>query len=136
MKKLLTIFGFLSILSSVSARADLPFQETIIKGNMLYITGQVSLDKNFESVKDDVKSQTRRTLDIIKKHVQQSPGFTLKDLVACTIQLSDLKYSKEMNDGYQEFFKENKVNFPTRTVIGGVQIYDNLDVEITCTAQR
>ena len=113
-----------------SQRAYVPgksVSQVTIKGNMVFISGQISFDPiTGQYINDDMASQTRRVLTNIQALLEDL-GLTLDDVMACNISIASMADFKAMDEVYASFFG-TQCPPARKTVVAG--IWDNLRVEI------
>lgn len=110
--------------------ADVVSQVTV-KGNMAFISGQISYDvETGEYINDDMESQTRRVLTNLKALVTDL-GLTLDDIMFCNISISSMADLDVMNKVYVEFFG-TECPPARKTVVAG--IWDDLRIEVAAIA--
>jgi 2-iminobutanoate/2-iminopropanoate deaminase len=108
-----------------------PIAQAIRFGNMLFVSGQGSLDPATGAVvKGDIAVQTRRTLDNLLS-ILEAAGATAKNIVNMRVILRDVADFPRFNETFREYFGGEKV---TRTCFGGVPHRAGIDVEIDCVA--
>jgi len=102
-------------------------------GQVVYLKGQVALDEQGRVVgKDDMRAQTRRTLENIRT-VLASIGGTMQDIVSLTHYVTDIDAFMTTGDIRRLFFVEP---YPVTTTVQVVRLYHpDLLVEITATAE-
>ncbi|MHA1304161.1 MAG: RidA family protein [Candidatus Heimdallarchaeaceae archaeon] len=110
-----------------------PYSQAIHAGNFLFISGQIPVDiDSGEIVYGDVPKATRLILQSIKAILEEA-GFTLEDVVRCTVFLKDMDKFSEMNDVYAEFFTNNP---PARAAVQVAKLPKDVDVEISAIAYK
>ena len=112
-------------------KSDLPFPfaKATEVNNVLYLSGQVSMDNTGKPIYGNINQQTEIIMVNLQKTLQEL-GSSLDQVFKVTVWLSDMSYFQNFNQTYQKFFKEN---FPARSVIAS-QLAFNLDVEIELQA--
>jgi len=110
----------------------LPFSDGVVVGNTLYVAGQQGTDANGKLREGGIVPETQATLENIEKTVKAA-GFQLKDIVAVTVYLADIKDFAEMNKVYKSFMPDPK---PARTTIQAAALVNNARVEITVVAAK
>ena len=102
-------------------------------GQVVYLKGQVSLDRSGEVVgRGDMRVQTRKTLENIKTVLGSVDG-TMADVVSLTHYVTDIDRFMQTGDVRREFFSEP---YPVTTTVQVVRLYDpDLMVEITAVAE-
>lgn len=94
--------------SNEIAKAIGPYSHSVMaEGKFIFISGQIALDKDGNMVGADVKSQTIKSLDNLKKVVENAGG-SVESIVKTTVLMKDLSHFIEMNTIYAEFFGESK----------------------------
>ena len=108
-----------------------PLAQAIRYGNMLFLSGQGSLDPSTgEVVPGDIEAQTRQTLDNLMITLEAA-GATSKNIVNMRVILRDVAEFPRFNETFREYFAGEKV---TRTCFGGVLHRAGIDIEIDCVA--
>ena len=108
-----------------------PLAQAIRYGNMLFLSGQGSLDPSTgQVVPGDIEAQTRQTLDNLMITLEAA-GATSKNIVNMRVILRDVADFPRFNETFREYFAGEKV---TRTCFGGVLHRVGIDIEIDCVA--
>jgi 2-iminobutanoate/2-iminopropanoate deaminase len=108
-----------------------PLAQAIRFGNMLFVSGQGSLDPaSGQVVPGDIVVQTRQTLDNIMS-VLAAADATAENIVNMRVILRNVADFPRFNDTFREYFADEKV---TRTCFGGVLHRAGTDIEIDCVA--
>jgi 2-iminobutanoate/2-iminopropanoate deaminase len=110
-----------------------PYSQGIKAGNMLFVSGQGSIDpKTGKMLGEDIETQTRQTMQNIKAIVEAS-GFSMSDLVKVSIYLKNASDFQKMNEIYRTFFSQNP---PTRTTVQTGFVNPSMLIEIDAIAYR
>lgn len=121
------------IIKSESApKAIGPYSQAILAGNTLYVSGQLPIDSKTGEVILDVSKATTLCLTHIASILKEA-GFEKKDIVKCTVLLTDLSNFSIMNEAYQNFFQEIK---PARIAFEVSRLPKDVSVEIDCIAVK
>ncbi len=81
-----------------------PYEQAILAGNTLYVSGQIPLNPTTGTlVSDSFSSATKQVMENIGAILQEA-GMTYDDIVRCTIFVSDLSHFAEVNEMYGTFF--------------------------------
>src|SRR5689334_21879462 len=84
-----------------------PYSQAVQAGNMLFISGQIAIDRSTNAlVTDNIESETRlvmANLDAILK----AAGMDFSNVVKSTIFLTDMGNFPKVNTIYGEFFPSN-----------------------------
>jgi len=108
-----------------------PLAQAIRFGNMLFVSGQGSLDPaTGVVVPGDIVVQTRQTLDNLMI-ILEAAGATAKNIVNMRVILRDAADFPRFNETFRAYFDGEKV---TRTCFGGLPHRAGIDVEIDCVA--
>ncbi len=110
-----------------------PYSQAIIEGELLFLAGQGPLDPaTGEEKLDDIRSQTRRTLDNIKA-ILEAAGSSMDKVIRCNVYLKDIGDFAAMNEVYAAAFTRP---YPARTTIQAGALPGGISVEIECVARR
>jgi 2-iminobutanoate/2-iminopropanoate deaminase len=102
-------------------------------GTIVWISGQVSQDKDGKVVhKGNFSGQARQALANLKAMVEAAGG-TIQDIVKVNTYLTDLRYREELARIRAEFFPDGKL--PASTLVGVAGLADpDMLVEIEAVA--
>ena len=103
-----------------------PYSQAVYSNNMIFLSGQLPIDKETGTMSDNVSDQTRQSL-INAKAIVESAGATMRDVVKTTVFLSDMNNFASMNEVYKEFFTEN---YPARSAVEVARLPKDALVEI------
>ena len=110
-----------------------PYSQGIKAGNMLFVSGQGSIDpKTGKMLGEDIETQTRQSMQNIKAVVEAS-GFSMSDLVKVSIYLKSATDFQKMNEIYKTYFSQNP---PTRTTVQAGFVNPTMLIEIDAVAYR
>jgi 2-iminobutanoate/2-iminopropanoate deaminase len=91
-----------------------PYSQAIKAGNVIYTSGQVSLDpKTGELVTGDFNAQARRVFENLKA-VLRAGGADFRHVAKANVFLTDLANFQALNAIYAEYFGDHK---PARTTV-------------------
>lgn len=122
------------ITSSSAPKAIGSYNQAILSGGTLYVSGQIALNlQTGELVGSDVKAQTLQCLANINAILQEA-GFNKDDVVRAVIYLTDINDFAVCNDVYGSFFAETAA--PARTTVAVNALPKNAKVEIEVTAAK
>jgi reactive intermediate/imine deaminase len=109
----------------------LPFSEAVKVGDTLYLSGQIGIAPGtMKLVPGGIAEQTQQAMTNIKTTLVAN-GYTMGDLVKCTVMLSDMAKWAEFNDVYKTFFAGH---YPARSAMGANGLALGALVEIDCIA--
>ena len=109
-----------------------PYNQGILKGNTLYISGQIAL--NAETMKlnnGSINDETHQVM-INLKNILEEAGMSFNNVVKSSIFLSDMSLFKEVNEIYGSYL--NTGNEPARETIAVKTLPMNVNVEISMIA--
>ncbi|MCD6321929.1 MAG: RidA family protein [Clostridiales bacterium] len=116
-----------SIVSTKNAPGAIgPYSQAVSADNMLFLSGQLPIDKDSGLMPETIKEQTRQSLSNAGAIIE-SAGATMRDVVKTTVFLSDMSNFGEMNEVYKEFFAEN---YPARSAVEVARLPKDALVEI------
>lgn len=111
-----------------------PYSTTYRVGEMLYLSGQGSIDPSSgEVIPGDIGQQTRNTLANVEA-LLHAHGFTVEDLAQVTCYLTDIDQWQAMNEAYSEYLGARAR--AVRTAVEVSRLPFGLALEMTCIAHR
>ncbi|RLG85684.1 MAG: deaminase [Thermoprotei archaeon] len=103
-----------AIFTNKAPRPVGPYSQAIKIDKWLFISGQVPIDPlTGQRVEGDFKLKVKRVLENVKAIVEEAGG-KLDNVVKVTVFLSDINKFQELNEVYEEYFKDTA---PARSVI-------------------
>jgi len=112
---------------------DLPFSEAVRVGDTLYLSGQVGTRPGTDDlVPGGLEAEARQTLSNIRATLEVH-GYSMDDLVKCTVMLADISEWADFNEVYKSFFESH---YPARSAFGANGLALGARVEIECIAAR
>lgn len=113
--------------------ANLPFSEAVRVGNTLYLSGQIGVTPGtLQLVPGGLKEEARQTMKNIKT-ILEMHGYSMDDVVKCTVMLADMAEWPAFNEIYKDFFAEH---YPARSAFGATGLALGARVEVECIAVR
>ena len=111
--------------------ADLPFSELVKVGNMLYLSGQIGvIPGSLKLVSGGIKEETKQTMENIKA-VLEYHGYSMTNVVKCTVMLADVAEWATFNEIYKSYFSKP---YPARSAFGANGLALKSRVEVECIA--
>ena len=109
-----------------------PYNQAILRNNMLFISGQIALDPismtlNNSSIKDETH-QVMKNL----KNILNEAKMDFNNVVKSSIFLSDMSYFNEVNEVYGSYLETGME--PARETIAVKTLPMNVNVEISMIA--
>lgn len=118
--------------TQLAPKAIGPYVQAKQWDKMLFVSGQLPLDPEKETMAEGIESQTRQSLKNLKAVLEEA-GFSLNDVAKTLCFLSDMADFNAFNEVYSEFFASNK---PARSCIAVKGIPKGALVEIEAIAVR
>lgn len=109
--------------------AKLPYTPATQVGNLIFVSGQASVDENSDIVSEDFESEFRRSIENLKR-VLAAANSDLQHVVQVRSYVRDAANVPLYNQLYREYFSEP---FPARTTITNC-LPETLHFEIECIA--
>lgn len=111
----------------------LPFSEAVEVGGTLYLSGQIGIRPGtLELVPGGIEAEARRTMENIKTTLE-AHGYSMRDVVKCTVMLADIAEWGAFNEVYKTYFAEP---YPARSALGANGLALGARVEVECVAVR
>jgi reactive intermediate/imine deaminase len=112
-------------------RHGFPLSEAVRAGDLLFLSGQVgTTNETMKLIAGGIVPEARQTLTNIENALKRY-GYSLADVVKCTVFLADMTEWNEFNKVYREFFK---APYPARSALGANGLALNARVELECIA--
>jgi 2-iminobutanoate/2-iminopropanoate deaminase len=110
-----------------------PYSQAVLAANTLYVSGQIAIEpRSGELVNENIEKETIQVLENMK-NIIAAAGFSLPDVVKCTIFVSDLGNFQKINAVYGEYFPTNP---PARETVEVSRLPKDVNVEISCIAVK
>ena len=121
-----------SIVKSRMAPAAIgPYSQGILAGGTLYVSGQIALEPESGSfTASNIEEETEQVLKNIGA-ILQSAGLDFKNVVRCTVYMTDINAYAQINEVYSRYFSESP---PARVAIQVAALPREASVEISCVA--
>ncbi|WP_288955079.1 Rid family detoxifying hydrolase [uncultured Polaribacter sp.] len=118
--------------SHEKSRANVPFSDAVQVNNLYFLTGQIGRNhKTGKLVDGGIKAETKQAILNIQEVLKQH-NLTLKNVVKCTVILSDINDFSNMNSIYHTFFNDN---LPARTTFAA-NLVAGAKIEIEVVAAK
>jgi 2-iminobutanoate/2-iminopropanoate deaminase len=109
--------------------SHLPFSPAVCVGNLVFVSGQASVDATGKIVADTFEGEFRRSVENLRQ-VLAAAGCSLRDVVQTRNYVRDSANLPRYNELYREYFS---APFPARTTITDC-LPPSLHYEIECVA--
>ena len=111
-----------------------PYNQAVISGDLMFISGQVAFDPNTdELVLDDIQTETKQVMENLKSILEEA-NLSFKDVVKTTIFLSDMNDFQQVNEVYGSYFSNDQA--PARETVEVSRLPKDVNVEISMIAQK
>jgi 2-iminobutanoate/2-iminopropanoate deaminase len=135
MKKLLLtaliFFAATSIKAQQNTSSSAPISPFIKVDNILYISGQVGIDRSTSKLVDaSFEAEVKQVMYNIYTQLKANK-LGMDDLVSTIVYVKDMKKYNIVNEIYRTYFKDR---FPTRTFIAVADLPVNANIEISAIA--
>ncbi len=108
-----------------------PYSQSVMAGNMLYVSGQIPLDASTgELVKGSIEEETHKVMENLKAILEEA-GMYFANVVKCSIFVKDMGDFGKINQVYGEYFSEDP---PARETVEVSGLPKGVNVEISCIA--
>lgn len=120
------------IINTSNAPAPIgPYNQAVMTGNMLFISGQIALVPGTSELADaDIATETNQVMNNLKAILDEA-GMNFSHVVKTTIFLSDMALFNEVNQVYGSYFT---ADFPARETVAVKGLPKNVHVEISMIA--
>ena len=109
-----------------------PYSQAIEANGMVFVSGQLPIDATTGVMPEGEEAQARQPLENIK-HILETAGLTMADIVKTTVFLQDMSLFAGMNGVYATYFNGD---FPARSAVAVKALPKDALVEIECIAAR
>jgi 2-iminobutanoate/2-iminopropanoate deaminase len=103
-----------------------PYSQAVRHGDTLYVSGQLPLDPATKEMSDDVRAQTRQSMENIAAIVEAA-GSSMDKVIRCGIFVTDLADFAAINEEYATFFSGD---YPARATVQVAALPLGAQVEI------
>ncbi len=108
-----------------------PYNQAVLFGNMLFVSGQIAIDPVSGDLKiDEIESETIQVMKNIGA-ILKAANMTFANIVKTTIFLSDMELFGKVNQVYGDYFTED---FPARETVAVKALPKYVNVEIAVIA--
>ena len=120
------------ILSDKAPKPIGPYSQGIKTGNTMYVSEQVGIKADGTLDSTSIENETTQVINNIKA-VLEAAKMELKNVVKCTVYMTDLKNFKRMNDIYATFFTSDP---PARETVEVKSLPKGAHIEISVIAAK
>jgi 2-iminobutanoate/2-iminopropanoate deaminase len=110
-----------------------PYNQAVLAGDTLYISGQICIDPNTgELKKRDIQDETHQAMQNLKA-ILIAAGMGFNHVVKTTIFITDMHQFSEINEVYGKYFDGD---FPARETVQVAALPKFVNVEISMIAVK
>ncbi|MFK7812438.1 MAG: RidA family protein [Maribacter sp.] len=121
------------IINTSNAPAPIgPYNQAVLSGNTLYISGQIPMDAATGNlIEGDIKAETRKCLENLKAILTEA-GMSFENVVKSSIFLADMNQFSQVNEVYGSYFEAETA--PARETVEVSNLPKFVNVEISMIA--
>lgn len=109
-----------------------PYNQSVMAGNTLYVSGQIAIDQSTgELINDSIEAETHQVMKNLS-YVLEAGDMTFENIVKCSVFVSDMGMYARINAVYAEYFDETTA--PARELVEVANLPKHVNVEISCIA--
>jgi 2-iminobutanoate/2-iminopropanoate deaminase len=110
-----------------------PYSQAILVGNMLFMSGQIAIQKTSGNViTGSISDETEQVMYNLNE-VLKSAGMDFSHVVKSTIFLTDISNFPKVNEVYAKYFTQQP---PARETVEVSRLPKGVNVEISCIAVK
>lgn len=130
-----------TIINTKSAPAPIgPYNQAVLAGDMLYISGQICIDPaTGELVKGNIQEETHQVMKNLKAILEEA-GMSFNNVVKTCIFIMDMHQFAAINEVYGQYFEndlpDRQASFPARETVQVAALPKFVNVEISMIAMK
>ncbi len=123
------------IINTSNAPAPIgPYNQAVLKGDMLYTSGQIAIDpKTGNLVTSSIQEETELVMENLKAILTEA-GMTFENVLKSSIFISDMNNFTKINEIYARYF--NAETAPARETVEVANLPKFVNVEISVIASK
>lgn len=111
-----------------------PYNQAVLTGNTLYISGQIPLDpRTGELVQNSIEEETTQVMQNLKA-ILNAAGMDFDNVIKSSIFISDMNNFGKINEVYGKYFSEDTA--PARETVEVANLPKFVNVEISMIAVK
>jgi 2-iminobutanoate/2-iminopropanoate deaminase len=111
-----------------------PYNQSIMVGDTLYLSGQIAIDAaTGQLVLDDIEKETEQVMKNLS-YVLEAAGLSFEHIVKCSVFVSDMHNYAAINTVYARYFNEETA--PARELVEVANLPKFVNVEISAIAVK
>jgi 2-iminobutanoate/2-iminopropanoate deaminase len=109
-----------------------PYNQAILAGNTLFVSGQVALDEAGKMHNESLDTEVHQVMQNLRAILAEA-GMSFAHVVKCSIFLQDFNDFGRVNELYGSYFESN---FPARETVQVSRLPKDARLEISCIAVK
>lgn len=111
-----------------------PYNQAVLHGNTLYISGQIAINQaEGLMVMDTIENETHQVMKNLG-YILEAAGFTFENIVKCSVFVKDMEMYGRINAVYATYFNDDTA--PARELVQVANLPKYVNVEISCIAVK
>ena len=108
-----------------------PYSQCIKHGNLIFISGQIAINRETNKIiSNNILDETEMVMENLK-YILEKCNCSFKNVVKCSIFLSDLNLFDDVNKIYSKYFSKP---YPARETVEVSKLPKNVNLEISAIA--
>ena len=108
-----------------------PYSQCIKHGNLIFISGQIAINRETNKIiSNNILDETKMVMENLK-YILEKCNCSFKNVVKCSIFLSDLNLFDDVNKIYSKYFSKP---YPARETVEVSKLPKNVNLEISVIA--
>lgn len=128
-----------TVITTTAAPAPIgPYNQAILAGNMLFVSGQICIDPATGDLKNkDIQQETHQVMHNLKAILAEA-GMDFGNVVKTTIFITDMNQFGDINAVYGKYFEDSSSQggFPARETVQVSALPKFVNVEISMIAVK
>lgn len=109
-----------------------PYNQAVVHNDTLYVSGQIAINPaTGELVNGSIEEETRQVMHNLQAILQEA-GLSFRDVLMCSVFVTDMNDYSRINGVYAEFFDE--ATAPARALVEVANLPKFVNVEISLIA--
>ncbi|MFO8148542.1 MAG: RidA family protein [Bacteroidota bacterium] len=123
------------IINTSNAPAPIgPYNQAILSGNMLYVSGQIAINpETNELVTRTITDETKQVMENLNAILKEA-GMNFENVIKTSIFISDMNNFAQINEVYGQYF--NQETAPARETVEVANLPKFVNVEISAIAVK
>ncbi len=111
-----------------------PYNQSVLAGNTLYISGQIAIDPSTGSlIQDTIEDETNQVLKNLGAILKEA-GMDYSNIVKCSVFVNDMHQYSQINAVYAKYFDEESA--PARELVEVANLPKFVNIEISAIAVK